>query len=81
MAGSGLQPANIMRERGIEAVSDSGEIEALLREVLEANPSQLEKYRGGDQKLFNFFVGQVMRRTQGKANPKVVRDLLSQLLR
>ncbi len=80
MAGSGLQPADIMRERGLEAVSDSGEIEALVREVLEANPSQLEKYRGGDEKLFNFFVGQVMRRTQGKANPKTVRDVLTRLL-
>ncbi len=80
MAVSGLQPADIMRERGLEAVSDSGEIEALVREVLDANPSQLEKYRAGDEKLFNFFVGQVMRRSQGKANPKMVRDVLTRLL-
>ncbi len=80
MAMSGTQPAEIMRARGLEAVSDSGELETLVREVLNANPSQLEKYRGGEEKLFNFFVGQVMKRTRGKANPSVVREVLTRLL-
>jgi aspartyl-tRNA(Asn)/glutamyl-tRNA(Gln) amidotransferase subunit B len=80
MAMSGTQPAEIMRARGLEAVSDSGELETLVREVLNANPSQLEKYRGGEEKLFNFFVGQVMKRTRGKANPGVVREVLTRLL-
>ena len=80
MAISGTQPAEIMRARGLEAVSDSGELETLVREVLNANPSQLEKYRGGEEKLFNFFVGQVMKRTRGKANPSVVREVLTRLL-
>ena len=80
MAVSGGQPQEIMHSRGLEAVADSGELEGLVREVLEANLGQLEKYRAGEEKLFNFFVGQVMRRTQGKADPTLVRDLLTHLL-
>ena len=80
MARTGAQADEIMRARGFEAVSDTGELEALAREVLEANPGQLEKYRGGEEKLFNFFVGQLMRRTQGKADPGVVREVLTRLL-
>ncbi len=80
MAKSGAEPEQIMREQGLEAVSDTGELEAQARAAIEANPKQLEQYRGGEQKLLNFFVGQVMRATGGKADPAAVREILDRLL-
>ena len=57
-------------------VADTSELEPLVERVLAANPSEVESYRGGKQGLLGFFVGQVMRETQGKADPKVVNELL-----
>ena len=62
------------------AVSDSAELEPLVEAVLAANPGQVEAYRGGKEGLLGFFVGQVMKETGGKANPKVVNDLLREKL-
>jgi aspartyl-tRNA(Asn)/glutamyl-tRNA(Gln) amidotransferase subunit B len=61
-------------------VADTSELEPIVDRILEANPGQVESYRGGKQGLLGFFVGQVMRETQGKADPKVVNDLLRQKL-
>ena len=58
------------------AVSDTAELEPLVDRVLAANPGQVEQYRGGKQGLLGFFVGQVMRETQGKADARVVNELL-----
>ena len=80
MARTGKQPADIVREQGLESVSDSGELEALARQVIDANPGQLEQYRAGESKLLNFFVGQIMKSTGGKADPAVVREVLTRLL-
>jgi aspartyl-tRNA(Asn)/glutamyl-tRNA(Gln) amidotransferase subunit B len=63
------------------AVSDTSELEPLVDAVLAANPGQVEQYRGGKEGLLGFFVGQVMKETGGKANPKVVSDLLQQKLK
>jgi aspartyl-tRNA(Asn)/glutamyl-tRNA(Gln) amidotransferase subunit B len=75
-------PGTIVEEKGLKQVSDEGEIGEVIDHVLAANPSQVEEYRGGKEKLLGFFVGQVMKETQGKANPKLVnkilRDKLSQ---
>jgi aspartyl-tRNA(Asn)/glutamyl-tRNA(Gln) amidotransferase subunit B len=65
---------------GEVAITDSSELEPLVDAVLEANPGQVEAYRGGKEGLLGFFVGQVMKETGGKANPKVVNDLLRQKL-
>ncbi len=73
-------PAAIVEARGWKQVSDTGAIEAEVRKVLEANPGQVEAYRGGKTKIFGFFVGQVMKATCGQANPSVVNDLLRSLL-
>ncbi len=81
VAGSGASPAGVMRARGLEAVSDAGELESVLERVLAENPDPLAKLRAGDAKLGNFFVGQVMRATGGKADPAVVRRLLEARLR
>ena len=59
----------IIEEQGLEQITDSGAIERVIDEVIAANPKQLADYRGGKDKLFGFFVGQVMKATGGKANP------------
>ena len=59
-----------------EAVSDTDELEPIVARVLEANPGQVEAYRGGKEGLLGFFVGQVMKETQGKANARVVSELV-----
>ncbi|MEM7466708.1 MAG: Asp-tRNA(Asn)/Glu-tRNA(Gln) amidotransferase subunit GatB [Pseudomonadota bacterium] len=70
------EPDAIIADRGLKQVSDSGEIEALIDEVLASNPDQIEQYKAGKSKVFGFFVGQVMKMSKGKANPKQVNDLL-----
>ncbi|MFC4349846.1 Asp-tRNA(Asn)/Glu-tRNA(Gln) amidotransferase subunit GatB [Kordiimonas lipolytica] len=66
----------IVEEKGLKQVSDTGEIEKIIDEVIAANPAQLEQYRAGKDKLIGFFVGQVMKATGGKANPGMVNQLL-----
>ena len=73
---SGGDPEAMVRERGLEAVSDTGVLERVVDEVLQAQAKSVAGYREGDAKLLNFLMGQVMRRTQGKADPGVVRALL-----
>ena len=63
------------------AVSDTSELEPVIDAVLAANPGQVEAYRGGKEGLLGFFVGQVMKETQGKADPKAVNELLRERLR
>ncbi|MBT8122954.1 MAG: Asp-tRNA(Asn)/Glu-tRNA(Gln) amidotransferase subunit GatB [Gammaproteobacteria bacterium] len=73
-------PDEIIEQKGLQQISDSSAIEAIIREVLDNNPKQVEQYRGGQEKLLGFFVGQVMKATQGKANPQQVNDLLKKQL-
>jgi len=70
----------IIEQQGLKQISDSSAIEGIIKEVLDINPKQVGQYRGGQEKLFGFFVGQVMKATQGKANPKQVNELLRKLL-
>mgnify|MGYP001552283734 FL=1 len=70
----------IIEQQGLKQISDSGAIEAIIQEVLDNSPKQIEQYRGGQQKVFGYFVGQVMKATQGKANPKQVNELLRKKL-
>jgi Asp-tRNA(Asn)/Glu-tRNA(Gln) amidotransferase B subunit len=62
------------------AIADSDELAPLVERILAANPSQVDQYRGGKQGLLGYFVGQVMRETQGKADPRVVNDLVREKL-
>ncbi|MBT0652125.1 Asp-tRNA(Asn)/Glu-tRNA(Gln) amidotransferase subunit GatB [Geomobilimonas luticola] len=78
---SGKAPAAIVEEKGLVQVSDTGEIEKIIDEILAANQGQVEEFRGGKEKVFGFFVGQVMRASKGKANPAVVNDLLLKKLK
>ncbi|MFW6322606.1 MAG: Asp-tRNA(Asn)/Glu-tRNA(Gln) amidotransferase subunit GatB, partial [Guyparkeria sp.] len=70
----------IIEARGLKQISDTGAIEAMVDEVIAANPGQVEAYRGGKDKLFGFFVGQVMKAAKGKANPQAVNEVLKRRL-
>lgn len=76
MFASGQAAAEVISAKGFEQVSDTAAIEKIVDDVISANPGQVDAYRGGKDALFGFFVGQVMKASQGKANPKVVNDIL-----
>jgi aspartyl-tRNA(Asn)/glutamyl-tRNA(Gln) amidotransferase subunit B len=78
---SGKPAAAVVEERGMVQVSDTGEIDRVIDEVIAASPNQLEQYRAGKETLFGFFVGQVMKASKGKANPKVVNERLKEKLK
>jgi len=80
MVVSGKSPDQVIEEKGLRQVTDTGAIDTAIAAVLAANPSELEGYRGGKEKLFGFFVGQVMKETKGKANPGAVNELLKKAL-
>tara|TARA_R110002124_G_scaffold64985_2_gene177502 strand:+ start:309319 stop:310773 length:1455 start_codon:yes stop_codon:yes gene_type:complete len=77
---TGKDPESIVEEKGLKQVTDTGAIEALVDKVIAENMDKVEQYRSGKDKLFGFFVGQVMKLSQGKANPKMVNDLLKDKL-
>jgi aspartyl-tRNA(Asn)/glutamyl-tRNA(Gln) amidotransferase subunit B len=76
MFASGKSATAIIAEQGLVQVSDTGEIDSIIDAVIAASPQQLEQYRAGKETLFGFFVGQVMKASKGKANPKVVNERL-----
>ncbi len=78
---SGDAPAKIVEEKGLKQVTDTGAIEKIIDEVIAENPDNVAAYQGGKDKLFGFFVGQVMKKSQGKANPAAVNDLLKEKLK
>ena len=77
---TGKDAEAVVKEKGLVQVSDAGAIEMIIDEVITANPSQHADYKGGKDKLFGFFVGQVMKASKGKANPEMVNDLLRKKL-
>jgi len=77
---TGKAPRQIVNEKGLVQITDEGALEKTIAEIMKANPSQLEQYRSGKEKLFGYFVGQVMKATQGKANPTLVNELLKKML-
>jgi aspartyl-tRNA(Asn)/glutamyl-tRNA(Gln) amidotransferase subunit B len=80
MYGTGKDAETVVREKGLVQVSDSGAIEIIIADVIKANPAQHADYKGGKDKLFGFFVGQVMKASKGKANPEMVNELLKKKL-
>jgi aspartyl-tRNA(Asn)/glutamyl-tRNA(Gln) amidotransferase subunit B len=80
MWATGQEPTRIVEEQGLVQVSDAGAIEQVIDEVLAASPGQVEQYRCGNEKVFGFFVGQVMKASKGKANPGLVNELLKKKL-
>ena len=77
---SGHNVDNIIKDKGLVQIQDESVLEEIAQKIINDNPSQVEAYKGGKDKLFGFFVGQVMKETQGKANPKSVNDILKNLL-
>jgi aspartyl-tRNA(Asn)/glutamyl-tRNA(Gln) amidotransferase subunit B len=80
MVASGADPAAIVEAKGLRQVTDTGAIETAIDAVLTSHTDKVAEYRAGRDKLYGFFVGQVMRATQGKANPALVNQLLSKKL-
>jgi aspartyl-tRNA(Asn)/glutamyl-tRNA(Gln) amidotransferase subunit B len=80
MWSSGKEVDEIIQSEGLKQVTDDKEIESMIDKVIQGNPEQLEQYRSGKDRLFGFFVGQVMKASQGKANPKQVNDILKSKL-
>lgn len=76
MVSTGKTAKEIVGEKGIKQISDRGELETIIADILKNHPGEISRYKGGDEKLIGFFVGKVMKATQGKANPKVVNEIL-----
>ena len=74
-------PSDIVKDKGLEQVSDDTEILKLIDKVISENEDKVKDYLGGKDKLFGFFVGQVMKISQGKANPNIVNKLLKEKLK
>ncbi|GAB4163829.1 MAG: Asp-tRNA(Asn)/Glu-tRNA(Gln) amidotransferase subunit GatB [Rickettsiaceae bacterium] len=78
---SGDRAQKIVQDKGLVQVSDRGAIEPIIDQIIAANPDSVEAYRNGKDKLFGFFVGQVMKQTGGKASPQIVNELLQEKLK
>ncbi len=78
---TGKSPDVIVKEKGLVQISDSSELEKIIKKLLDDSPKEVERYLAGETKLIGFFVGRVMKDTKGKANPKIVNDLLRKMLR
>ncbi len=71
----------VIEAKGLKQITDTGAIEAVVDEIMAANSAQVEQFRSGKEKVFGFFVGQVMKATKGKANPQQVNALLKAKLK
>ena len=80
MADSGKDPKKIVEEKGLKQQSDPKELEKIIDKVISDNPKNVEAYKSGKDKLFGFFVGQVMKQSNGKANPQLVNEILKRKL-
>ena len=77
---TGKDAAAIIEEKGLKQISDTGALEAIIDAVIEHGPNQVEQFRGGNEKVLGWFVGQVMKETHGKANPQTVNEILRRKL-
>lgn len=80
MMASGKDPQVVVKEKNLVQVSDQGELLTIVQEIIAANPGQVAEFKGGKTKLMGFFVGQLMQKTKGKANPKLANELFSKEL-
>lgn len=78
---SGSTPADIIKAKGLVQVSDPGEIEKIVADVLAANPDQVAEFKAGKDKVVGFFVGAIMKASKGKANPGLVNEILMKKLK
>jgi aspartyl-tRNA(Asn)/glutamyl-tRNA(Gln) amidotransferase subunit B len=80
MYGSGDDPQTVVEREGLAMVSNTSVIDAAVQDAFDSNPDELARYRGGEKKLFGFFMGQMMRATKGKADPQAARQRLQEML-
>jgi aspartyl-tRNA(Asn)/glutamyl-tRNA(Gln) amidotransferase subunit B len=80
MYDSGKDAETVVNEQGLVQISDEGALEKAVDEVIAAHPAEVERFKGGEQKLMGFFVGQIMKATKGKANPMALNELLRKKL-
>ncbi len=80
IAQTGAEPSEVVKQKGLEQVGSSDELEAIIIEIVKANPQQVADYKAGKDKLFGFFVGQAMAKTKGKGNPAIINELLKKHL-
>jgi len=80
MLKEGTKASEIVEKQGLSQISDEGAIKEIVKKIVDSNPEQVAAYKDGKVQLFGFFVGQVMKETKGRANPKTVNDLLKDLL-
>jgi len=80
MFATGKPPSEIVEEKGLKQVSDTGEIEKICKKIIEENPSVIADIKAGTNKAEGFLVGQVMKASKGKANPKIAAEIIKKLL-
>ncbi len=80
VAQTGTDPRDVVKQKGLEQIGSVDELEAIVKKILEDNTSNVAAYKAGQTKLFGFFVGEAMKRTQGKGNPKLLTEILKKLL-
>lgn len=76
----GTSASEIVEKQGLSQISDEGALKEIVQKIVDSNPEQVSAYKGGKVQLFGFFVGQIMKETKGRANPKTVNDLLKEAL-
>jgi aspartyl-tRNA(Asn)/glutamyl-tRNA(Gln) amidotransferase subunit B len=81
MVRSGRDPEGIIKEKGLAQISDTGALEQTAREILAAHPKEVADYKAGKTKVMGFFVGQLMKKTKGQANPQLANEVLARLLK
>ena len=78
---NGGNAKQIVESRGLKQISNSGELEKIVKDIINENKKQVEQYRSGNEKLLGWFVGQVMKKTRGTANPTIVNEVIIRLLK
>jgi len=81
VAQTGQNPQDVVKEKGLEQIGSVQELEEIVKKIVESNPENVEKFRSGKDRLFGFFVGQAMKQTKGKGDPKVIQELLKKYLK
>ena len=81
MVETGEEPQKIINKKGLKQQSDPKELEKMINEILSKNKDKVDQYKAGKEKLFGFFVGQVMKLSGGKANPQLTNEILKKLLK
>ena len=81
MAQTGKSPVAIIKDKNLAQIGSSDELEKIVLQIVQNNTNQVKAYLSGNERLFGFFIGQAMKLTQGKANPKILKDLFQKHLK